>query len=460
MRRESIFNTVGSLALILPLLFIVFRSLWLVAVGSLPSALSLRRRARRVWDSRVRGSRRPRRARPPCCSVSASTASCCCMSRIALRSPTTTTDAVPAIAGPSSSMLLGMWTTAATFYGLMFVDFPSLQQLGPLIGHSMVVCGVLTLVMVPALLPRRPPRRIARAARCRASPRWIERRHAGVLAAAAVLTVLLGFAAVTLRVNPTLDRLRSVTDAARLEAKIGSAFGLPGDVYVVLAEGPDLEPLLQTNERLAARHLERTAGSRLAAADAAAAVSSRAGAHGRDGCGRADLAGTRAASLERARAAGGFRPGSFDPFAERLPRLLDPARTSQLRGLRGARARRSRRAIRRPRRRRLAAGHLRVSRAARAGVTRAGDRRRRRSGQTLTGLPLVNRELARRFLPQFIKGLAIGTLDRRRCSSWSRSATGGCRCSRCCRPRSVWSGPRASWRWPASSSICSRSSRS
>ena len=39
-------------------------------------------------------------------------------------------DVPAAIAGPSSSMLLGMWTTAATFYGLMFVDFPSLQQLG------------------------------------------------------------------------------------------------------------------------------------------------------------------------------------------------------------------------------------------------------------------------------------------------------------------------------------------
>ena len=40
-RRESIVNTVGSLALILPLLYFVFRSAWLVAVGPLPSALSL-----------------------------------------------------------------------------------------------------------------------------------------------------------------------------------------------------------------------------------------------------------------------------------------------------------------------------------------------------------------------------------------------------------------------------------
>ena len=55
------------------------------------------------------------------------------------------------------SMLLGMWTTAATFYGLAVVDFPSLEELGLLIGHSMMVCGLLTLVLVPALLPAVPP---------------------------------------------------------------------------------------------------------------------------------------------------------------------------------------------------------------------------------------------------------------------------------------------------------------
>ena len=40
-KRESVLNTVGSLVVILPLLFIVFRSAWLVTVGSLPSLLSL-----------------------------------------------------------------------------------------------------------------------------------------------------------------------------------------------------------------------------------------------------------------------------------------------------------------------------------------------------------------------------------------------------------------------------------
>ena len=51
------------------------------------------------------------------------------------------------LSGPTLSMLLGMWTTAATFYGLAVVDFPSLEELGLLIGHSMMVCGVLTLVL-------------------------------------------------------------------------------------------------------------------------------------------------------------------------------------------------------------------------------------------------------------------------------------------------------------------------
>ena len=39
-KRESIINGAGSLALILPLLLVVFRSLRLVAIGALPSALS------------------------------------------------------------------------------------------------------------------------------------------------------------------------------------------------------------------------------------------------------------------------------------------------------------------------------------------------------------------------------------------------------------------------------------
>ena len=76
-----------------------------------------------------------------------------------------------------------MWTTAATFYGLAVVDFPSLEELGLLIGHSMMVCGVLTLVLVPALLPATPP--AVSALTTGWLPRLVVRRRALILGAAA-----------------------------------------------------------------------------------------------------------------------------------------------------------------------------------------------------------------------------------------------------------------------------------
>ena len=40
-KKESIWNSVGSLLLILPLLYVVFRSVWLFSCGALPSVMSL-----------------------------------------------------------------------------------------------------------------------------------------------------------------------------------------------------------------------------------------------------------------------------------------------------------------------------------------------------------------------------------------------------------------------------------
>jgi predicted exporter len=251
-KRESILNTVGSLALILPLLYVVFRSLWLVTVGSLPSLLSLVVVLGAIGFTGAKLSAAATGAAAMLFGLGVDGVVLLYVAHRLALDEDPNADVPAAIAGPSRSMLLGMWTTAATFYGLMFVDFPSLQQLGRLLGHSMVVCGVLTLVMVP-----RSCRGARRDARSRAAmPRlaaWLLRRRRPVLACSVVLTCVLGFAATRLQINPTLDRLRSVTDAARLESRIGSAFGLPGDVYVVLAEGPQLEPLLETNERLARR---------------------------------------------------------------------------------------------------------------------------------------------------------------------------------------------------------------
>ena len=120
-------NTVGSLGADSAAAVPRLPQLWLVGVGSLPSALSL------VFVLGALGFTGAR--------LSAAATGAAAMlfglgvdgvvllyvaHQLALaenrRRPTIT----GAIDGPSTSMLLGMFTTAATFYGLVFVDFPSL----------------------------------------------------------------------------------------------------------------------------------------------------------------------------------------------------------------------------------------------------------------------------------------------------------------------------------------------
>jgi predicted RND superfamily exporter protein len=407
-RRESILNSVGSLALILPLLFLVFRSFWLVAVGSLPSALSL---IIVLGGLGFAGTRLSAAATGSAAMLFGLGVDGVVLLYVAHQLAMTQPDGSQEIGieGPSVSMLLGMFTTAATFYGLMFVDFPSLRQLGRLIGHSMMICGVLTLVLVPALLPRRRSRWSRPSLLLPRLADWIVRRRKPILVFASALTVLLGIVALRLKVDPTLDRLRSTTEAARLEERIGPAFGLPGDAYVVLAEGAALEPLLDTNERLvqgltkALPDLVVHPPSRLLPSAAAQGrTMARVGAAG------LSIQAIRA-SLEESRLAAGFTPGAFDPFAQRLPALLDPAQRLTYDDFLAHDASDliSRFIVRDAGRWRLATYVFPTTSEQVARVQQIVDEVD--ALQTLTGLPLVNKELARRFLPDFITGLAIGT---------------------------------------------------
>jgi predicted RND superfamily exporter protein len=409
-RRESIWNTVGSLALILPLLYLVFRSVWLVLVGPLPSVLSL------VFVGGVLGAAGV--------TLSAAAAGSAAMlfglgvdgvvllyvtHRLASGPGSTEDERMQAVVSPSSSMLLGMWTTAATFYGLAFVDVPSLQQLGLLIGHSMVACGILTLVMVPALLPRRP----ATTHRSLTMPRlaaWIASWRRVILGVAAVATVALAAASTQLRVDPTLDRLRSVTPAAQLEEQVAPIFGLPRDVYVLLAEGPALDPLLHDDERIAARLARelpamqaQPASLMLPSADTQNAAAARIAS--------ASLSpGAVRVALDTAAERAGFRAGAFEPFSERLPRLLDTsARVTYDGYVQNGLGDLIRRFVTRDGNQWLVASFVfptnqaEVDAVARIAAAEAPK-------VVLTGLPMVNRELAAMFVPQFLKGLAIGSV--------------------------------------------------
>ena len=145
-KSETWWNTIGSLITILPLLWIVFRSLWLVGVGSLPSGLALVVVLGAIGFTGEKLSAATTGAAAMLFGLGIDGVVLLYVAHRLAFAEHPDRDAADAIGGPSSSMLLGMWTTAATFYGLMFVDFPSLQHLGRLLGHSMMVCGILTLV--------------------------------------------------------------------------------------------------------------------------------------------------------------------------------------------------------------------------------------------------------------------------------------------------------------------------
>jgi predicted RND superfamily exporter protein len=410
-RRESIWNTAGSLALILPLLFLVFRSTWLVAMGPLPSIVSLLLVLGALGFAGATLS-------------AAATASAAMLFGLGidgvvllyvgyardLGKGLQPDSAIDGLAGPSYSMLLGMWTTAATFYGLTFVDFPSLEQLGQLIGHSMVLCGVVTLALVPAALPRT---RRARAARSLAMPGlalWVRRHRRRVLVGAAVVTVALAAAATRLRIDPTLDRLKSATPGALLQEQLAPMFGLPAEVYVILDEGPDLQGLLESTERVAAGIARADPTLRVQPATSllpSEAAQSRRAAAVRDS--GLSPAGVNAA-LTRAAEEAGFRPDAFDPFRTRVPGLLSGTERITFEGYaaRGLGDLLDRFVVRTSGGWLVASyafpsGDAQVSAIARA-ISTTG------SAATLTGLPLVNRELSDRFLPQFVRGLGIGTL--------------------------------------------------
>jgi len=409
-KREAIWNTVGSLIVILPLLYVTFRSFWLVTVGSLPTALSLVIVLGAIGFTGARLSAAATGAAAMLFGLGVDGVVLLYVAHRLALAENPDTDVPRAIAGPSSSMLLGMWTTAATFYGLMFVDFPSLQQLGRLLGHSMVVCGLLTLILVPALLPRRPSATRVPALRMPGLATWIARRRNAVLVAALAATLILGAAAVFIRINPTLDKLRSVTDAAQLETTIASAFGLPKDVYLVLGEGRDLESMLQANERLVTRIAADVPGVAVHAPSqllpSAPAQSQTAQRIVDSGVSAANVR----LALEQARTASGFTTDAFDPFSKRLPTLLNPSERLSYDGYisHGLGDLIDRFIVRDGDRWTLATYVFPVSADQVSHVQAIVDASD--DGQTFTGLPLVNRELARSFVPQFLRGLIIGTI--------------------------------------------------
>jgi predicted RND superfamily exporter protein len=407
MKQEAALNTVTSVAAILLLLLAVFRSSWLFLVGALPMAVAT------LGTIAINGLLRDQLS-------AAATGTSALLFGLGidglvlmyaryleeLERGTAPWDAITRLGGAGTSMLLGCVTTAATFLGLTWIDVPGLQELGRLVGIGMLLGGPLTLVLVAVLLPGRVKR--PRALRADWLARFVRRYRWGILVVAALATVAAVPLAARLDLDLRLQRLQPATPAVRLQQELGQRFGVDRDVALAFAQDPSLETLLASDRRLDAAVGAQAPGlsvsgpsrllppigeqeetSRLLAAAAA----------------EVPAIGTR---LRAVASEVGFRPGVFDTFIEKLPRLLDPGQRLTYDGYveHGLGDVLSRYVVRSP------VGYATVAYVemnGSEGLARAREAAAA-AGVTLTGVPVVNAALSAAFGPQIAWALAGGSV--------------------------------------------------
>jgi len=409
-RHELVVNSLGALAGLLLLVFVVFRTPWILLYSAVPLTLAA------LLTLGLNGLRGPL---SPATSGNSAMLFGLGIDGVALmylrymeeRSRSRSAeDAIAGTSGTARSVVLAYGTTAATFLALVFVDFPSLEDLGWLVGLGILICCALLLTLLPALIGITSPGYAGRQVTSAWLGRFVERRGRALLVASAVVTVALGVSATRLHLNTSLEKLQARTQGSALEEEVADRFGLARDVFLAVGEGPDLEPLLASADMLAETVAqELPAVSVISPASVLPPAPEQAAVSDVLRQARLDAAAVRA-TLEREAAAAGFRPGTFHPFIERLPRLLDPAARVTYEGLVAHRLTSLlSRCVARVPGGFLVAVYLYPSspgdldRLVTLTAQRAPEFR-------LTGVVPVNRELADRFLPQFLKGVTIGAV--------------------------------------------------
>jgi predicted RND superfamily exporter protein len=407
MKQEALLNSVTSVSAILLLLVLVFRSAWLFLVGALPMAVAT------LGTIAINGLLREQLS-------AAATGTSALLFGLGidglvlmyaryleqLEEGTPASDAIRGLGGAGTSMLLGCFTTAATFLALTWIDVPGLQELGRLVGIGMLLGGPLTLVLAAVLLPARVKR--PRALRATWLARFVRRYRWGILVAASLVTAAAVPLAARLDVDLRLQRLQPATPAVRLQQEIAQRFGLDRNVALALAQGPALDALL-----IADRRFEAAIGAHAPGVPASGPSRLLPPADEQAATSRVLAAAASELPAIRARFSAvasdvGFRPGVFDAFLEKLPRLLDAAQRLTYDGYvdHGLGDILSRYVAKRP------DGYATVAYVELSGP---GDFARAReaasaTGVTLTGVPVVNAALAVAFGPQLAKALAGGSV--------------------------------------------------
>ncbi len=409
-RSEAISNTVWSSIGILGVLYLAFRSIWVVVFGGVPILLAT---MVTLGVHQLMGVE---------LSAAATGSSAMLFGlgddglvllfvayREALARGLTPQQAVGRLGGTGVSILLGAVTTTATFLGLWFMSFPSLQQLGLIVGLGVLLTAVLTLTVLVAGLPQASWATRARDLTLPSLARFVTRHRRLILVASAIVTVPLAAGLTRVQVDPALERLRPQGDGFVVEQEISQRFGLPRDVYLVVDRAASVGPAL---ERAAALDtaLRDVPGLRISGPATLlppdAVQARRAAAIG----GARGMAGGTADAVDAAALAQGFVPGTFAPFRQQLDTLLDPDARLTLAGYRDA-----------------GLGDLvgRFVAEARDGnvfavtyVTPEDEAARSALGaavaqhpsMVLTGIPVVNRSLAERFPRELSAGLGVAAL--------------------------------------------------
>ena len=309
-----------------------------------------------------------------------------------------------------SSVFLAYITTVATFAALMFIDFPSLEELGRLVALGMLLSAALTLFFVPAFLSFHRSTDLERSPRLAQLTELVERRSTAILWTAGALTMASLLVLPRLEVIASLEKIQPTTAGSTIEDELEERFQFEKNVMLVLARGSELDVVLEKHRTLERELIVRgetvSFSSPLAflpPPSEQAAVSELIESASLT----ADKVSPR---FDEAAKAAGFRPGVFRAFEERLSVLFDPGERITLDGLleHGLGPVVSR-FVARGDKGYLAVTYLYpetesdVSRL--AGVVAKID-----PSFLVTGQALVNGELRASLLPQFLKGIAIGAV--------------------------------------------------
>jgi predicted RND superfamily exporter protein len=405
-RRESVVNNVTSAFAITLLMFVVFRSVRPVAAIAAPIAMAA------IGTVAIYGAFA---ALSPAAAASAAIMFGLGVDSTVLlyldylgrrREGAGALAAVGALAPPVRSIAVAVGTTSATFLGLWWVDLPALQDLGVVSGLGVLLCGACAIALFPAMAPRNPSAAQLRPLKLPSLATFVRRRRTAIVAAAIVATTVLGVSARALRFTPSVQKLAPAGADLDAEGAIAERFGLPADPLFVMAEGDALEPQLEAHARLTRELAGQTSAVRSSGPSVLLPPAAEQ-AHAARLLAAVD-ANQVVATVRTAAIDAGFRPDSLDPFVTGLPRLLDPSQRLTLDGYRahglgdviGH-------FVAEDRGRYYTVSYVGAAEGAgtaelEAAVARADD------SLQLTGIPIVNRELERGFLPELAKGSAIG----------------------------------------------------